>query len=92
MPSIKTVERQMRRSERRREVNARNLSRLRSQVKNLRSAISDKDSETIEKLVPQTYSTIDRMVKKGSIHQKTGDRYKSRLSKQAAVVNVGTSK
>lgn len=92
MPSHKTVERQMRRSERRRVINARNLSHLRSQIKKLRGAINDKDSETIEKLMPQTYSTIDRMVKKGSIHHKKGDRYKSRLSKQADIVSVGSSK
>lgn len=92
MPNHKTVERQLRRSQRRREINARNLSRLRSQIKKMRGAINDKDSESAEKILPQTYSAIDKMVKKGTIHKKTGDRYKSRLSKQFGLVSISPSK
>jgi small subunit ribosomal protein S20 len=88
----KSVERQMRRSLKRREINARNLSRLRSQIKKMRSAIESKDAETAGKLLPQTYSSIDKMVKKGTIHKKAGDRYKSRLSRQAGVINPSPSK
>jgi len=92
MPSHKSVERQLRRSQRRREINARNLSRLRSQIKKLRGAIKDKDSESAEIFLPQTYSSIDQMVKKGTIHKKTGDRYKSRLCKQTNLISPSPSK
>ena len=67
MPNHKSVERQLRRSLKRRAVNARNLSRLRSQIKKMRGAIQDKDSESAEKFLPQTYSSIDQMIKKGTI-------------------------
>ena len=92
MPNHKSVERQLRRSLKRRAVNARNLSRLRSQIKKMRGAIQDKDSESAEKFLPQTYSSIDQMIKKGTIHKKTGDRYKSRLSKQNNLISASPSK
>jgi small subunit ribosomal protein S20 len=92
MPSHKTVERQMRRSERRREINAKNLSRLRTQIKKMRGAIKDKDAEAAKELLPKTFSTIDKVVTKGTIHKKTGDRYKSRLSKQSDFISASPSK
>jgi small subunit ribosomal protein S20 len=68
----------------RRERNRSNRSRLRSQIKKLRQAIEGSKAEEARKLLPSTISLVDVMVKKGIIHENTGNRYKSRLSRLAA--------
>jgi small subunit ribosomal protein S20 len=68
----------------RRERNRANRSRLRSQIKKLRQALEGSKAEEARKLLPSTISLVDVMVKKGIIHENTGNRYKSRLSRLAA--------
>jgi small subunit ribosomal protein S20 len=68
----------------RRERNRANRSRLRSQIKKLRQALEGSKGEEARKLLPSTISLVDVMVKKGIIHENTGNRYKSRLSRLAA--------
>ena len=65
---------------------------LRSKIKKLREAIDNKDKETAEKLLPQMFSLIDKSVKKGTIHENTGNRYKSRLSRRVELINLSPSK
>ena len=65
---------------------------LRGQIKKLREAINNKDKETAEKLLPQTFSLIDKSVKKGTINENTGNRYKSRLSLGVELINLSPSK
>jgi len=79
--------RQLRRSERRNAINRRNKSTLRTQIKKLRSAIKEKNAELAQKLLPATFSLIDKAVKKGTIHENKGARYKSRLSQQVALLS-----
>jgi len=88
----KSAERQRRRSIQRNEINKKNKSILRSQIKKLRQAITDKNREEAQKLLPQTFSVIDRSVKKGAIGQNTGNRYKSRLSRQIELIVPPPSK
>lgn len=92
MARHKSAIRQWRRSLRRNAINKRNKSALRSQIKKLREAIQDKDRETAEKLLPLTFSIIDKSIKKGTIYENTGRRYKSRLSHQVEMVNPSPSK
>ena len=92
MAQHKSAKRQWRRSLRRNEINKRNKSLLRSQVKKLRAAIESKNSEEAQKLLPQTFSLIDRSIKKGAIHENTGNRYKSRLSRQVEMISSSASK
>lgn len=40
------------------------------------------DREAAQELLPKAIKAIDKTVAKGAIHQNTGSRYKSRLSKQ----------
>ena len=84
--------RQWRKSLRRNQINRRNKSIFRSQIKSLRDAIQNKDKEAAEKLLPETISIIDRSIKKGAIHETSGNRYKSRLSQQVAAINTTSSK
>jgi small subunit ribosomal protein S20 len=84
MAHHKSAIRQERRSIRRSAVNKQNKSGLRSQVKKVREALEDKNQEEAIKLLPKTFSTIDKTVKKGTIHANKAARTKSRLSRQAA--------
>ncbi len=92
MAHHKSAIRQWRRSLRRNVINKRNRSLLRTNIKKLREAITNKDKETAQKLLPVTFSIIDRSIKKGTIHENTGARYKSRLSRQVEMMNLSPSK
>jgi small subunit ribosomal protein S20 len=69
----------VRQTERRTEYNRKNKSRLRHQIRSIRRAIIAKDSGAATKLLPQTFSLIDRSVKTGVIKKNTAARYKSKL-------------
>ncbi len=92
MAQHKSAKRQWRRNLRRNAINKRNKSTLRTQIKHLRTAIINKDSEAAQKLLPETFSIIDISVKKGTIHNNTGNRYKSRLSRQVETLNPSPAK
>jgi small subunit ribosomal protein S20 len=92
MAHHKSAIRQERRSIRRKAVNVRNTSALRTGVRKVREAIENKDRETALKLLPGVVSTIDQAVKKRTIHKNTGSRYKSRLSRQVGMMNVNPAK
>jgi small subunit ribosomal protein S20 len=92
MANHPSAARQWRRSVRRNAITGKNKSALRTQIKKLREAIQQKDKETAEKILPQTISLIDKSVKKGTIHNNKGARYKSRLSRQVELINPSPSK
>lgn len=92
MAQHKSAIRQWRRSLRRRAINRRNKSNLRTQVKRLREAIKEKNVEEAQRLLPLTFSIIDKTVKKGTIHKNQGNRFKSRLSRQVELINTSPSK
>ena len=87
MANHKSAIRQWRRSLRRNAIHRRNKSSLRTQIKHLRTAVAAKDGEKAKQLLPATFSLIDKSVKKGTIHPNTGDRYKSRLSRQVEMLS-----
>jgi small subunit ribosomal protein S20 len=92
MAHHKSAIRRWRRSLRRRAINKSNKTVLRNQIKKLREAIAAKDKETAEKLLSQIFSLIDKSIKKRTIHENTGNRYKSRLSRQVEMINLSSSK
>ncbi len=92
MAQHKSAKRQWRHSLRRNAINRRNKSILRTQIKKMREAIKNKDKESAQKLLPDTFSAIDKSVKKRTIHENTGNRYKSRLSRQVEMISPSTSK
>lgn len=92
MAQHKSAIRQWRRSLRRNLINRRNKSLLRTQIKKIRAAISRKDKEEAKKLLSETFSLIDKAVKKGTIHRRKGDRTKSRLSRQVEMINPSPSR
>jgi len=92
MAHHKSAIRQEHRSLRRKAVNTRNTSALRTDIRKVREAVENGERETARKLLPQVFSTIDQAVKKGTIHENTGNRYKSRLNKQVAGMDVSPAK
>lgn len=61
-------------------VNRANSSRLRTQLRKLRTAITSGNQAQSQSTFRETVSLIDQSVKKGVIHKNTGSRYKSRLA------------
>jgi small subunit ribosomal protein S20 len=55
-------------------------SRLRHQIRAMRRALDHKDAGAAEKLVPETFSIVDRAARWGIIKKNTAARYKSRLT------------
>jgi len=62
-----------------REHNRQFRSRLRSALKDIRSAIDNRDPAAAKSALRETISLVDRMTAKGIIHRNAAGRYKSRL-------------
>ena len=80
MPNHKSAEKRVRQSERRRVINKSNRTRLRTEVKNLRTALSKDAGKDAAELLPKTVSEIDKAVQKGALHRNAAARHKSRLT------------
>lgn len=80
MANHKSAEKRVRQTTKRNEINSRNRSRLRTQIKKLRAAIEEGDQQTAQTLLPETVSLIDKSVQKGILHSNAAARYKSRLT------------
>lgn len=86
--SLSAIKR-VRQNEKRRRRNRAQRSALRTQMKKLRQAIDAGKVEDARKLLPETVSLVDVMVKKGIIHENAGNRYKSRLSQRLNATTAG---
>ncbi|MEE4271005.1 MAG: 30S ribosomal protein S20 [Thermoanaerobaculales bacterium] len=64
-------------------------SRVRHQMRLMRTAIADGDADKVKELLPETFSVIDVGWRKGVLHRNTASRYKSRMAKQAQAVIAG---
>lgn len=80
MPNHKSAEKRVRQNEKRRLINRSNRSSLRTQIKKLRTALTDGDKAQSQELLLPTIRTIDKAVNKGILHKNTAARYKSRLT------------
>ena len=80
MANHKSAEKRVRQTERRNEVNRRNRSRLRTQIKSLRAAIEAGNQDEAKSLLALTVSVIDKAIQKGVLHRNAAARYKSRLT------------
>ena len=83
MPNHKSAEKRMRQSERRRQINKGNRTRVRSSIRKLRTALESSNSAEINQMLPTTISTIDKAVQKGVLHKNAAARHKSRLTQHA---------
>jgi small subunit ribosomal protein S20 len=80
MPNHKSAEKRDRQNVKRREVNKSNRSKLRTQIKKLRTALTGSDKKQSQELLQPTVSLIDKAVNKGILHKNTAARHKSRLT------------
>lgn len=84
MANHKSAEKRVRQNTKRNAINRSNRSKLRTQIKKLRTAISGADKGVSTELLNPTVSLIDKAVNKGLIHKNTAARYKSRLTKHVS--------
>jgi small subunit ribosomal protein S20 len=75
-----------RQTEKRTARNRANTSSLRTQLRDLREAIEKGDKAAAEQSYRKTVSALDKAIQKGTLHENTASRYKSRLGKRVAAV------
>ncbi len=78
MANHKSAEKRIRSNAKRRAVNKKSISKLKTLVGNALATETKVDAETVYK---NAVSHIDKMVAKGRIHRNTGARRKSALTK-----------
>lgn len=84
MANHKSAVKRVRQNEKRNLINRGNRSKLRTQIKKLRTALAGTDKAQSTELLNPTVSLIDKAVNKGLIHRNTAARHKSRLTKHVA--------
>jgi small subunit ribosomal protein S20 len=84
MANHKSALKRVRQNAKRKEINRGNRSKVRTQIKKLRTAIAGHDKKSSGELLAPTVSVIDKAVSKGILHKNTAARYKSRLTKHVA--------
>jgi small subunit ribosomal protein S20 len=67
-------------AERRTAINRLRKTRFRHQIRAMRRLLDKKDVEGATKVIPATFSLVDRAAKWGIIKKNTAARYKSRLA------------
>ena len=71
------------RDEKRRMVNKMNRTKMKNRIKAFLKKLDSGQTEEAKALFPRMISRIDTTIRKGTIHKKTGSRYKSRLTLRA---------
>ena len=84
MANHKSAEKRVRQNARRKEINRNNTSKLRTQIKKLRAALTAHDKTGSTEILNPTISLIDKAVNKGIIHKNTAARHKSRLTRHVS--------
>jgi small subunit ribosomal protein S20 len=66
--------------------NRANTSRLRTALRDLRESIEKGDKTAAQTLYRTTVSVLDKAIQKGTLHENTASRYKSRLGKRVTAM------
>ena len=66
--------------------NRANTSSLRTQLRELRETIAKGDKTAAEQTYRKTVSALDKAIQKGTLHENTASRYKSRLGARVAAI------
>ena len=80
MPIIKSAKKRQEIAIRNNARNKSDRSELATAIKKFNTAISNKDAELAEKLLPETFSIIDEEASKGIIHKNKANNKKASLS------------
>lgn len=86
MANTKSAEKRHRQNVKQRERNRAHRSRLRTAIKDLRTAVASGDAARANEILPVTLGIIDKIAQKKVIHANTASRYKSRLAKRVAAL------
>jgi small subunit ribosomal protein S20 len=76
----KSVLKNIRQTERRAAVNRMNRTRVRTAIRRMRTALGSGDQAVAGKLASETYSELDKAIRKRTLSENTANRYKSRLA------------
>jgi small subunit ribosomal protein S20 len=87
--SHKSALKRIRQTRKRTELNRMHRSKLRHQIRKLRTALDSKDKSAAQALLAPTFSLIEHSIHKGILHANTASRFKSRLSRR--VNQIGSS-
>ena len=68
-----------RQTARRTAINRMNRTRVRTAMRRMRTALASGDTAAAGKLAAGTFSELDKAIQKGTLHENTANRYKSRL-------------
>ena len=80
MASHKSALKRIKQTTKRDELNRTHRTKLRHQIRKLRTALDAKNKPEAQALLRPTLSLIDHSIGKGILHRNTAARYKSRLS------------
>ena len=80
MASHKSALKRIKQTQKRTELNRAHLTKLRHQIRKLRTALKAKDKATAEALLKPTLALIDHSIHRGVLHANTAAAYKSRLT------------
>lgn len=81
MPITKSAKKALRGSKVKKAVNDRIKKNMKESLKEIEKLVKNKKKDEAKKLLPKTYSCIDKACKKGVIKLNNASRKKSRLSK-----------
>lgn len=87
MASHKSALRRIKQTRTRTEINRAHTTRLRHQIRKLRSAVASKDKAAAQSLLKPTLALIDHSIHKGVLHRNAAARYKSRLTTSVSGLN-----
>jgi small subunit ribosomal protein S20 len=78
--SHKSALKRIKQTAKRTDANRAHTTKLRHQMRKLRTALDSKDKAAAQALLSPTFALIDHSVHKGVLHSNTAARYKSRLN------------
>ena len=87
MPNIKSAKKRWKQEIKKRELNSSERSKIRTFVKKTNKAVAESNKENAEELLTETYSILDKSVKKGIIHKNKAKRLKSKLGKRVHAIS-----
>ena len=76
----KSVLKNIRQTEHRTAINKMNRTRVRGAIRKMRTALAGTDVAAAEKLASETFSELDKAIRKRTLSENTANRYKSRLA------------
>ena len=88
MASHKSALKRIKQTHKRTELNRMHRSKLRHQIRKLRTALDSKDKSAAQVLLAPTLSLIDHSIHKGILHANAASRYKARLSRRFAQIGA----